>query len=870
MGAVCETEKQRPEPDPVAPPPQITPQTQIEELPVKDIKNYSYKCPININDIKPISDSQSSHQHKIHLSFKLSNILIHQCFSRDKTTKKSLFIFELSLGNKIFPLFCNYGEKPIFMLDLPEEKMDIDSFGELSKKFLKINIYEIISEFDIEKLKSFRNQPDLLKQYITYAKHCNYFEMDLLSFLFRANKFDFPLLGMKPISNSARISFQLDIEQLCCYQILVQDKNTSREQSAKNEFVLNSKKFNSKVNCKEKEFYMKTIPLSMNDLICSDLYIQKTDVNNDQYEYYSLNELKSKLFKDLTDEILKNFSYLLFGNLDEKQKQSLNINNFFTRTISKSNDKYKITIRNIPIIVQARNLIFTEKGLKNNTSILYAVTNDHQILANYKGKSVLYDEINTKFEKTMKALRHNHKIDTTLYELSDCLIKTAEDDRLIYKFSCPEELLNTVMQLMEFGVKLIKKLQKNEDQSKIIAILEIISHLLKREELSNEILLYCIKKFEPEGTNIRGLYNDFFLYLFKLNKIVKDQIKPSMQEHLVNIYTSLYFRSAMARESLLNAMSSQVKDYENNNIDYFLYEIKYDELLNVNLSESNKDTIITNMVKTSEYFSNIIKEAYCPLIKSIWTYQKKKNIYIYPFDIMQFNDNQELITSMANYIKEQGTLNLTNEFFDSVVLISNSYFALKQINSLMITSTNAYDSAANYQLIDYLQFVIDSYYKETNSILIMDYNLLEKAINIIVSLENSLNLPKVFWLYYSNGHMMPTSNIKWLIKNIINKNFNRFMFSWSWKIRSLFIKLVLYTIYDRLQYVNGKYLSLDMLYKLMNKSDIDINTPYKEQGVKDFNTIYEEYIQFKTAKQNNEYVDYPMIFLPLAKGDDMA
>ena len=423
---------------------------------------------------------------------------------------------------------------------------------------------------------------------------------------------------------------------------------------------------------------------------------------------------------------------------------------------------------------------------------------------------------------------------------------------------------------MEFGVKLIKKLQKNEDQSKIIAILEIISHLLKREELSNEILLYCIKKFEPEGTNIRGLYNDFFLYLFKLNKIVKDQIKPSMQEHLVNIYTSLYFRSAMARESLLNAMSSQVKDYENNNIDYFLYEIKYDELLNVNLSESNKDTIITNMVKTSEYFSNIIKEAYCPLIKSIWTYQKKKNIYVYPFDIMQFNDNQELITSMANYIKEQGTLNLTNEFFDSVVLISNSYFALKQINSLMITSTNAYDSAANYQLIDYLQFVIDSYYKETNSILIMDYNLLEKAINIIVSLENSLNLPKVFWLYYSNGHMMPTSNIKWLIKNIINKNFNRFMFSWSWKIRSLFIKLVLYTIYDRLQYVNGKYLSLDMLYKLMNKSDIDINTPYKEQGVKDFNTIYEEYIQFKTAKQNNEYVDYPMIFLPLAKGDDMA
>ena len=423
---------------------------------------------------------------------------------------------------------------------------------------------------------------------------------------------------------------------------------------------------------------------------------------------------------------------------------------------------------------------------------------------------------------------------------------------------------------MELGVKLIKKLEKNDDQTKIIAILEIISLLLKREELNNEIILFCIRKFEPQETNIKALYNDFFLYLFKLNKIVKDKIKPSMHEPLVDIYTSLYFKSAMARESLLNSISSQVKDYENNAIDHFLYDINSDDLLSVHLSDSNKDTINTNMVKTSEYFSNIIKEAYCPLIKSIWSYQHKKNIYKYPFDIMQFNDNQELITTMANYIKEKGTLNLTPEFFDCVVYISGSFFALKQINSIMITLTNAYESAANYQLIDYLQFIIDSYYKETNNVLIMDYTLIEKAITIIVNIENSLNLPKVFWLYYSTGHMMPTSNIKWLIKNVINKNFNKFIFSWSWKIRSLFVKLVLYTIYDRLKYVNGKYLKLDMLNKLMNKSDIDIDSIYKEQGIKEFNSLYDEYIQWKSAKQNNEFIDYPMIFLPLAKNDDLA
>ena len=184
--------------------------------------------------------------------------------------------------------------------------------------------------------------------------------------------------------------------------------------------------------------------------------------------------------------------------------------------------------------------------------------------------------------------------------------------------------------------------------------------------------------------------------------------------------------------------------------------------------------------------------------------------------------------------------------------------------------TNAYDPGANYSLIEYLQTIIDGYYKETKYYLIMDYTLIEKAITIIVNIENSLNLPKVFWLYYSVGHMMPPSNIKWLIKNIINKNFTKYIFSWSWKIRSLFVKLVLYTIYDRLKYVNGKYLNLELLKKLMDKSDIDIDTIYKEQGIKEFNALYDEYIQWKSAKQNNEFIDYPMIFLPLAKNDDLA
>ena len=873
---VCESKK--------AEVPEKIPKLRTEDLPLKEIKYYEYECPINIielenylNDNKSkLNNSSSIHnqnntpQHQIHLKFTLSNIKAHQCYSRDKLNGKSLFICELKLGKKIFPLFFNYGEYPI-IYGAFEETMSFLSLSELNKYYFIINIYEVINEFDDDKIRTFKENPSLLKTYKGYSKHCSYFQMDLLSFIFRANKFDFPLLGKRPISSSARISFQLDMEQLCSFIITVKEKDDGNNNG---EFILNYKTFNSKIGYdrNKKLYYMKTIPLSMNDLIYSDFYVQNNDKNKNEFKYDSLNELKYKLFKDFTRDIIKNMAVFLFESIDFRNKIN-NYNQLFPKTISKSNNKYILSISNIPFIVQVRNIYFTEKGHKSNVAMLYLINNDPYLLKHLKNKNILSSEMHPKLVKSLETLKANHKkhhkLDVVLFEITEYLNKTAESDKLMYHYQYIEELNNMLMLFMELGIKLVKILQKTNDQSKIVTILEIIGLLLKREELINEVIFSCIKKFDSLGTNNRMLYNDFILYIFKLNKIVKDKIKPTMYEPLVDIYTSLYFRNSMAREALLNSLSFQVKDYESNLINEFLYDVKYDDTLSLYLSETTKDSLNTNMIKTSEYFSNIVQEAYCLLIKNIWTYQYRQKIYYFPFDIMQFNDNQELVSSMANYVSKKGLLNLTTDFFDSVNYISSSYSALKRINSIMITSTNAYDSASIYQLLEYLQYIIESYYKETQKILIMDYNLVEKAVNIIVTIENSLNLPKVLWLYYCNAHMMPASNIKWLIKNVINANFVNFTFSWSWKIRSLFIKLVLYTIYDRLKYINGKYLDLSLLKELMSKKDVNVNTPYKEQGIKDFNNIYDEYNQWKSISNKNGYTDYPIIFLPLAKNDNL-
>lgn len=862
------------------------PKLKTEDLPIKEIKYFEYECPININELEKhlnsnkeelISlNSTSNNQnnppqsHRINIKFLLSNIKIHQCFSREKMNKKSLFISELKLGKKIFPLSYTFGEFPIIS-GIFEENMSFLSLSELNKYYFIINIYEVISDFDDDKIRSFKENPGLLKTYKGYSKHCSYFQMDLLSFIFRANKFDFALLGKRPISSSARITFQLDIEQLCPFIISIKKEKENNN----GEFILNFKTFNSKVSFDEKKqsYYMKTQPLTMNDIIYSNLYIQYSSNNQNEFKYDSLNELKSKLIDEFTNNILKHLAIFIFESIDFQSK-FINYNKLFPQSISKSNNKYKLTITNFPFIVQVRNLFFTEKGHKYNTSMLYLINTDSHLLKYFKDKGVIYNEIHPKLVKSLETLKANHKkhhkLDVVLFEITEYLKKSAESDKVMFHYQFYEELNNMLMLFMELGIKLVKILQKTNDQSKIVTILEIIGLLLKREELSNEVIFSCIKKFDSLGTNIRMLYNDFFLYIFKLNKIVKEKIKPAMYQPLVDIYTSLYFRNAMAREALLNSLSFQVKDYESNIINSFLYDVKYDDSLSLYLLESTKDTLNTNMIKTSEYFSNIVQEAYCLLIQNIWNYQYKQKIHYFPFDIMKFNDNQEIVSSMANYVSKKGLLNLTEDFFDSVKYISGSYLAIKRINSIMITSTNAYDSASIYQLLEYLQYIIESYYKENQqNILIMDYNLIEKAVTIIVSIENSLNLPKVLWLYYTNAHMMPTSNIKWLIKNVINANFMNFTFNWSWKIRSLFIKLVLYTIYDRLKYINGKYLDLSKLKQLMNKEDIELDSPYKEQGIKDFNNIYEEYLQWKKITEKNNYTDYPIIFLPLAKNDNI-
>ena len=137
---VCES-KNRVIPDKI----ENVPKIKTEDLPISEIKYFEYECPINIYDLEKHlnsirqntnnqnknknknnhNDINNNQQYHINLKLTLSNIKINQCFSRDKSNKKSLFICELKLGKKIFPLFFNYGEYPLIYGIFEEERIGL-------------------------------------------------------------------------------------------------------------------------------------------------------------------------------------------------------------------------------------------------------------------------------------------------------------------------------------------------------------------------------------------------------------------------------------------------------------------------------------------------------------------------------------------------------------------------------------------------------------------------------------------------------------------------------------------------------------------------------------------------------------------------
>ena len=197
------------------------------------------------------------------------------------------------------------------------------------------------------------------------------------------------------------------------------------------------------------------------------------------------------------------------------------------------------------------------------------------------------------------------------------------------------------------------------------------------------------------------------------------------------------------------------------------------------------------------------------------------------------------------------------------MLFSNSYAAISNVNNFLIQNINARNQYAICALFIYLKSLLDYHHSLTNTKLIFDYTLLEKASCILIEDADSVSLPRLFWFYYSCYNLVLPGNLKWFIIHMINKNFKKFAYHWSFTIRQVYFKLILFVLVDRIKNAEGKFFNKQLIDPFI-KRNLNVNSdPYILQASKDFEAIRKDYKMWADRAGRDPKAELPFFNLPL-------
>ena len=819
----------------------------------------------------------------VNLQIKFSHIKIKYCISHNNK-RNSTFITEISIGQTNFRLMVNQGKVPVIdsknIFDFSSEL----KLSDLQKIHLSINIYEFIDDININ---IFNNMTILPEEYKAKSKYKSSFKKDLFSFIFGSKRCEFAMEGENPLSTNCRISFICEIENKEKIQISVQYKGNKKISKLvfkeKNENIMTS------TNSFSDEFSIETPPITIKELIQSELYLESNEDDID-YEYISLNDLKYSIIKELGGNILKqlpdyikltldspfndniiplnplnqsiNKSYLSKSVGDAYYNNNSGLGGLENNLFEKTKDNIYLTMENLPLIFQTSSLYLTEYGHLYSTSALNIINNDDNINNYRKTCNISADDFYAKLKSIYSSFgKGNLDYNNILNELNNILKRSIDEEKFYYLYPNVELLIKMNILLMNIAIKLIQYITNIKDENKINLFLKTINYILKREEIENGVLLLCLKK-EQSSVNLKTIYNDFFYKILKLNDYFRAKNFPSSQNYLIEIYSRLYFKNKYIRDAIFNTLKPEaISDkYQN---DIFIYDIISDDELNKYLDQ--KVINLINQINTTKYFANLFSGGIL-FFKNILFHLSELNINDFPYDFTNFIDNKKIIILLMKYAKNKKIENLENEFFEISTLLSGSFDAINQINSSLIQGTNGYNHISVYKLFDYLNCLLEYYYTKEQCKLIMNYSDLEKAIEIlIVKFDSSLSLNKLFWFYYSSSHLIISEHLKYFINRWCNKKFNKFAFHWSFSVREVFFKLYIFIFNDRLKDKEGNLIKIKNFPHYLEK--IDKKSPYRDESKKDYDLINKEYQEWKNAAGNlngvqNTKIEYPPIFLP--------
>ena len=856
---------------------------QLQEIP----SDHTYKFDFN-NNLK------SNFNKTYNLKYTFSDFKIKYCVSH-KPDRNSLYITEIKIGDKSFPLVVKSGQPPNIS-NLQDNGYFIEkefNYEELQNTYFVIDIYELTETQLLSLNISMKAIPQQIKSQATYY---SFFRIDLASFLFKSHKCDFPLMGSQQLSTTARISFNCFIEHKEKIQISAGPLRNQYIQRLI--FEYKDQIITSETRQANNLFSITTPPLTLFDFQNSNIFLET--IENDNYEYISLNELKDNIIRNLCLKMLSNTGLNVIQmhipvdmntTFNNSQNSTFDVsyqtnpilnysnNNMYINSKTKNlnllenfekeaNMDAILYLNNLPIFSQLHNLYFTEYGNIYNTAVLNILNNDQNLHDFRKNKQISSDDFRDKLNKYFGEMNKPEYNLNILNDIQILLSRSIATDKFMFVYPTYDSLLSMVMLMMRMGIIIINNILKSNEEYRTLIFLKMINTLMRREELDNGVLYYCFNNYRGTGDDHIQLYNNLYLSLFNLYVfLIQSKISEGNDEVLLELFSRLYFRKKYLRKVMLTTLLRNEYNFKDLNCDALLYDEINDEKLNTNYLRDNTIDMMVNYCKINENFNNLQFDIF-RLFKRIISIFKEAYIWLYPLDFKLFYDNEcimraieyEIISHKSDIVNKP---QLNNDFYETLMLFSNSYVAISRINNCLIKSTNAHNQYAIYTLFIYFKSLLDYHHSLTDTKLIFDYKLLEAASQILATDADSVSLPRLFWFYYSCHQLLLTGNLKWFIIHIINKNFDRFAFHWSFTIRQVYFKLIIFVLIDKIKNKEGRFFNKDKITPFINRS-LNVNSnPYIYQANKDFDSIRREFNVWVDRRVKDPKSDFPVFNLPL-------
>lgn len=864
------------------------------------------------------------------MNFKISNIKcnnLHSILKPQQKKDNQIFFALLIIINKIEQdIIFGIGLNPSFFSKISTIIKGI-SFSELQSSFIEMYIFEI------QNIKSFQvsNESVKTKKYLDFlckkAKFYSGIKIDLLSVLIGSENYDFSLVNIsntkdnRVYHNYSRISFKVKCEEIKEYIIKINDINISyandnnitnipddmqlqiymnnlNNSIQSNVITFNHIKHNKSLlslNNNNNELILTTSTITIEELFNSTITLHGY-VNNDNLQtclYFSLTKYKEQLLYILCGRYIEYANSIMNKSITDNK---LNTNGTIEIKDALLNIGHKIdckltavlSIENCFSFIQLKNVYFTEKGIINDPCYLYyemlLISNNN----NYN-KDVYYDIQYQKLIKVYEELESitvytkGNSISKHTTDLRENITKSADKEHYIYKYQNNDQLII----IANMYVKIISELIRiivlyKEDLQNVVFILDIIRSILQREEfnltLLNEIQLhYPNKKYD--FSFISNLFNE----CISLNTIVQNILTNTTIFNLVEIFSTLFYKHNQLQQYILNAFQKDLPLLSNelNSINnyYTLLTKHSSHLTELIIDKAHIDNLasFTNLSKRDCLFINITKSI-------LQSFQSSSS---FPFTSLTTSPLNTLTNIFISYLSHDKTsLSAYSYYVNEVVsFYLTEATALNVIIHTIVSKTNAYDARSVYVLLDFMhQVIVNNFLKNTKSQSKVDFTLLQLITNGVIAVDSALGINKVLWLYYNDSHLMDDVHVKWFVWNIVKKYFFMFVFHWSWRIRCVFNKLVVFIINHRLKgYEVGRAVSEEVavlnrgneeeIQKELNivKEKYGCNTfCMVEQGIKEYKLVVKEYEKWVEGNMTTKVEDYPMLIINLPKEEDIA